>query len=84
MRSILLFADAFELAFWLNGSDSANCCVFVGGPFTESRMFGEGVGIAVRRGNETLRLAFNWALFRLWEKGKFAELWLRYFPVNPY
>jgi polar amino acid transport system substrate-binding protein len=80
----LLFADAFELAFWLNGSDSANCCVFIGGPFTESRMFGEGVGIAVRRGNDTLRLAFNWALFRLWEKGKFAELWLRYFPVNPY
>ena len=80
----LLFADAFELSSWLNGSDSANCCTFVGGPFTESRMFGEGVGIAVRRGNDTLRLAFNWALFRLWEKGKFAELWLRYFPVNPY
>ena len=80
----LLFADAFELAFWLNGSDSGNCCVFIGGPFSESRMFGEGIGIAVRRGNDTLRLAFNWALFRLWEKGKFAELWLRYFPVNPY
>jgi polar amino acid transport system substrate-binding protein len=80
----LLFADAFELAFWLNGSDSGNCCAFIGGPFSESRMFGEGVGIAVRRGNDTLRLAFNWALFRLWEKGKFAELWLRYFPVNPY
>ena len=80
----LLFADAFELSFWLNGSDSANCCTFVGGAFTESRMFGEGVGIAVRRGNDTLRLAFNWALFRLWEKGKFTELWLRYFPVNPY
>jgi polar amino acid transport system substrate-binding protein len=80
----LVFADAFELAFWLNGSDSGNCCVFIGGPFSESRMFGEGIGIAVRRGNDTLRLAFNWALFRLWEKGKFAELWLRYFPVNPY
>jgi polar amino acid transport system substrate-binding protein len=80
----LLFADAFELSFWLNGSDSANCCAFVGGPFMESKMFGEGVGIAVRRGNDTLRLAINWALFRLWEKGKFTELWLRYFPINPY
>jgi polar amino acid transport system substrate-binding protein len=80
----LLFGDAFGLAFWLNGSDSANCCMFVGGPFTESRFFGEGIGIAVKRGNDTLRQAFNWALFRLWEKGKFAELWLRYFPVNPY
>jgi polar amino acid transport system substrate-binding protein len=80
----LMFADAFEMAFWLNGSDSGNCCTFVGGPFLENRIFGEGIGIAVRRGNDTLRLAFNWALFRLWEKGKFAELWLRYFPIDPY
>jgi polar amino acid transport system substrate-binding protein len=80
----LLFGDGIALAFWLNGSDSAGCCVFKGGPFTESRYFGEGIGIAVRRGNETLRLALNWALFRLWEKGQFTDLWLRYFPVSPF
>src|SRR5262245_10952417 len=80
----LLFGDGFALAFWLNGTDSNNCCTFVGGPYTESRIFGEGIGISVKRGNDTLRQAFNWALFRLWEKGKFAELWLRYFPISPY
>src|SRR5215213_2210875 len=80
----LLFGDGIALAFWLNGTDSAGCCVFVGGPFTESRYFGEGVGIAVKRGNDTLRLAFNWALFRLWEKGRFTDLWLRYFPISPF
>ena len=80
----LLFGDGIALAFWLNGTDSANCCIFVGGPFTESRYFGEGVGIAVRRGNDTLRLALNWALFRLWEKGRFTDLWLRYFPISPF
>ncbi|MCZ7658612.1 MAG: transporter substrate-binding domain-containing protein [Xanthobacteraceae bacterium] len=80
----LLFGDGVGLAFWLNGTDSANCCVFVGGPFMESRYFGEGVGIAVRRGNDTLRLAFNWALFRLWEKGRFTDLWLRHFPISPF
>jgi polar amino acid transport system substrate-binding protein len=80
----LLFGDGISLAFWLNGSESGGCCAFVGGPFTESRYFGEGVSIAVRRGNDTLRLAFNWALFRLWEKGKFSDLWLRYFPISPY
>ena len=80
----LLFGDGIALAFWLNGTDSANCCVFVGGPFTESRYFGEGVGIAMKRGNDTLRLALNWALFRLWEKGRFTDLWLRYFPISPY
>jgi polar amino acid transport system substrate-binding protein len=80
----LLFGDGIQLAFWLNGTDSGNCCEFRGGPFTESRYFGEGVGIAVRRGNDTLRQAFNWALFGLWEKGRFTDLWLRYFPISPF
>ena len=80
----LVFADGFALAFWLNGTESSNCCLFVGGPYSESRFFGEGIGVAVKRGNDTLRQAFNWALFRLWEKGLFADLWLRYFPVSPF
>jgi polar amino acid transport system substrate-binding protein len=80
----LLFGDGISLAFWLNGTDSGNCCEFRGGPYTESRYFGEGVGIAVKRGNDVLRQAFNWALFRLWEKGRFTDLWLRYFPVSPF
>lgn len=80
----LLFGDGIALAFWLNGTDSAGCCVFRGGPFIESRFFGEGIGIAVRRGNDLLRQAFNWALFRLWENGKFTDLWLRYFPISPF
>ncbi len=80
----LLFGDGIQLAFWLNGTDSANCCEFKGGAYTESRYFGEGIGIAVKRGNDTLRQAFNWALFRLWEKGRFTDLWLRYFPISPF
>jgi len=80
----LLFGDGISLAFWLNGTESNNCCAFRGGPFIDSRYFGEGVGIAVRRGNDPLRLGFNWALFRLWERGRFSDLWLRYFPVSPF
>jgi polar amino acid transport system substrate-binding protein len=80
----LLFGDGIQLAFWLNGSDSGNCCAFRGGPFLESRFFGEGIGIAVKRGNETMRQALNWGLFRLWETGRFTDLWLRYFPINPF
>jgi polar amino acid transport system substrate-binding protein len=80
----LLFGDAISLAFWLNGTDSQNCCSFRGGPFIESRYFGEGIGIAVKRGNDTLRQALNWSLFRLWERGRFSDLWLRYFPISPF
>lgn len=80
----LLFGDGIALAFWLNGTDSAGCCVFRGGPYLEGRFFGEGVGIAVKRGNDLLRQALNWALFRQWEKGSYTDLWLRYFPISPF
>jgi polar amino acid transport system substrate-binding protein len=80
----LLFGDAISLAFWLNGTDSENCCAFRGGAYTDNRYFGEGIGIAVRKGNDTIRLALNWALFRVWEQGRFTDLWLRYFPISPF
>jgi polar amino acid transport system substrate-binding protein len=83
-KADLVFADGIALAFWLNGTGSAGCCAFRGGPFTESRYFGDGIGIAVRRENDALRLAINHALFRLWEKGVIADLYLRYFPVGFY
>lgn len=79
-----IFGDAISLAFWINGTDSGDCCAFSGGPFVESRFFGEGVGIAVRKGNDVLRQALNWALFRVWEKGRYTDLWLRYFSVSPF
>ena len=63
-------------------SDSADLFVFLAG--WALRYVGEGVGSAVKRGNDTLRQALNWALFRLWERGKFSDLWLRYFPISPF
>lgn len=80
----LFFGDGITISVWLNGSGSNNCCVFRGGPFTESRYFGEGIGIAVKRGNETLRRALDYGLFRLWEKGTYTDLYLRYFPISFY
>ena len=79
-----IFGDAISLALWINGTDSESCCAFSGGPFVESRYFGEGVGIAVRRGNDLLRQSLNWAMFRIWEKGRYTDLWLRYFSVSPF
>jgi len=80
----LMFGDGVTLAYWLGGTASGECCLFRGGPFTESRYFGEGVGIAVKKGNENLRRALDYALFRLWEKGTYTELYLRYFPIGFY
>ena len=75
------FADGLTMAVWLNGELSANCCSFAGGPYCESLYFGEGVGIAVRTDDNDLRKALNWALARLYAKGTYSEIYLKYFPI---
>lgn len=77
-----LFGDGVSLMFWINGTSSEGCCEFRGGPFTESKYFGEGVGIAVRKGNRKLREALNYGLYLARSEGRFEELHLRYFPLS--
>lgn len=79
-----VFADGLGLSLWLNGEESEGCCDFAGGPYLESRFFGEGTGFIVRKDDETLRRAFDYALQQLWKEGKYAELYLRFFPVSPF
>jgi polar amino acid transport system substrate-binding protein len=76
----LLFDDGISLAFWLNGTASKACCEFRGGPFAEPKYFGDGIGIAVGRGDVQLKDMINTALKRLRQSGRYEELLLRYFP----
>lgn len=78
------FVDGVAGALWLNGELSAGCCAFVGGPFTESRYFGEGAGIALRRDNPRLLQAIDWALYRMAADGTYTTLYLKYFPIGFY
>jgi polar amino acid transport system substrate-binding protein len=79
-----MFGDANALSFWLNGTDAAGCCTFKGGAFLDPNFFGEGVGIAVRNGNSNLRRALDYALAKLAERGVYADLYLKYFPIGAY
>ncbi|RYC29762.1 transporter substrate-binding domain-containing protein [Lichenibacterium minor] len=83
-RVDLAFGDGIAFAGWLNGPAGSACCAFAGGPFTDARFFGEGAGIAVKRGREPLRVALDYALWRLARDGTYADLWLKYFPVSPF
>jgi polar amino acid transport system substrate-binding protein len=78
------FGDGLTLAVWLNGESSGNCCAFFGGPYSESRFFGEGVGIAVRTDDAELRKALNRAIARLFARGTYGEIYLKYFPIGFY
>ena len=81
----LLFGDGIALAFWLNGSEFRGM-LRVQGRARSPRAAISAKGSASRCAAATrrLRLALNWALFRLWERGQFTDLWLRYFPVSPF
>jgi len=78
------FGDATTLSYWLNGSEAGGCCEFRGGAFTDPRFFGDGVGVAVKKGNTVLRRALDYALARLARRGVYGELYLKYFPIGPF
>ena len=80
----LLFGDSISLMFWLNGAESQGCCQFRGRGFLEAKYFGEGVGIAVAKGNIRLKEVLNYALARVRASGRLEELLLRYFPLAIY
>ncbi len=78
------FADGIGLAAWLNGGEGQACCAFRGGPFTESRFFGNGVSIAVAKGNAALRGELDYELAKLMRDGTYADIFLKYFPISFY
>tara|TARA_R110001599_G_scaffold127955_5_gene301578 strand:+ start:2645 stop:3715 length:1071 start_codon:yes stop_codon:yes gene_type:complete len=76
------FGDGLSLSLWLNGEQSKDCCQFVGGPYLEPRFFGAGFAIAFLPARPELKQGFDYAIRESFKTGKFAELYLRYFPVS--
>lgn len=76
------FGDAMRASFWLN--ENVGCCDFAGAPYFRPDLFGEGLAIAIRAGNDSIRQAIDYALLRLDQQGTLDELYLRWFPVSFY
>jgi polar amino acid transport system substrate-binding protein len=77
-----VFGDGIGLTFWINGMNSEGCCEFRGGPYLDNKFFGEGVGIAVKKGNRQMVEILNYALEQVHASGRYEELFLRYFPMS--
>ncbi|WP_371319630.1 ABC transporter substrate-binding protein [Oceanimonas pelagia] len=54
----------------------------VGEPVTDPRWYGEGVGIAVRKQDQTLKQKLNDAIKAIRANGRYREINDRYFPVD--
>ena len=90
------FDDGLSLSRWMQselvreqqkdgakpGVEPALCCRFAGGPYYSTTYFGQGLSIAMAPGNAELENAINYALRSISDKGKFAEIYLRYFPIG--
>jgi polar amino acid transport system substrate-binding protein len=80
----VIFDDGIGLGNWLGGSASRDCCEYKGGPYFEPRFFGDGLAIAVPKGNAEVRRLINGALQRVRASGRLEELVQRYFPNRIY
>ena len=79
-----VFSDALSLSFWLSSTASKDCCIFLDEAFQSNFYFGNGLSIALPRERPELVQAINFALKQINQNGKFAELYLRYFPLGLY
>ena len=79
-----LFADGLNLALYVGGQEAENCCALIGGDYLENRFFGEGIGLITRQEDAALARALDDALQRVWDDGKYTELYLRFFPISPF
>lgn len=80
----VLFGDGLQMSFWLSGQESQNCCKFLGGAHLSLDFLGEGLSIAVSKGDQSLINALNYGLSLMTKNGRFEELYLKYFPKGIY
>lgn len=77
----ILFADGLQFVYWMRGSASQDCCKFVEGAYYDHALFSRPYVFLVRRGDEDLKQAFDYALDQLQEQGAFARIFSRYIPA---
>ena len=83
-RVDLVFADALKLKTGFLASDQGADYAFTGPAFSDPEWFGEGIGIAVRKGEDTLRQCFNTAIANIREDGTYDEISQQHFGMNIY
>ena len=76
-----LFGDAVSLSFSMQET-GPNALAFAGPPYFSVDYFGTGLTVALARDDDDLRDGIDYALAAIFRDGRFAELYLRYFPVG--
>lgn len=75
--------DVVVLSEWID-SEAGACCKIVGVVATVEEIHGVGAGIAVRKGDDELREAFNAAIKAIRENGTYKQINDKYFKFDVY
>jgi len=75
--------DVVVLSEWLKTPNGA-CCKLLGVLPIDPVINGEGAGIAIRKGEDSLREKLNGAIAAIRTNGKYKEINSRYFPFDVY
>ncbi|MHA1524050.1 MAG: transporter substrate-binding domain-containing protein [Alphaproteobacteria bacterium] len=78
----LLLDDAVELGTGFLKSELGRGFVFVGAPISAPQWFGAGIGIAVRKGDDKLRLRLNRALQNIRANGTYEKINNKFFEFD--
>ncbi len=79
-----LLADAIAIDGGFLKTDAGQGYTFVGPELTDPRWFGEGAGIAVRKGDDELREMFNKAIQGIRDNGVYQKIQDAYFDFDVY
>ena len=72
---------------WRSGSTApipANAAPSRAAPLSRAAISAKASASPCARATICCGQSLNWALFRVWEKGRYTDLWLRYFSVSPF
>jgi len=80
-RVEFIFADAFVLLEYLN-SDNGKDYEFIGDSYSDPKYFGEGIGIAIRKGDTNLAGKLNKAIAGIRADGTYDTIRKKYFDFD--
>lgn len=83
-RLDLVFADSVALLEGFLKTDAGACCEFVGPDYIDRKWFGDGAGIAIRKGEKDLVDAFNRAIDKILADGTYKRINDKYFKFDVY
>lgn len=83
-RVDLVMADSVALDGGFLSTDAGKDFEFVGPGYSDPKYHGEGAGIAIRKGEDDLREAFNEAIAKIRSDGTYAKINSKYFEFDVY